>query len=147
LPELLLTSGSGWGGGHDGALRRHPHMLQSPDVGDHCGPGVRPPIMAGGSGAPLILTSGSEVGGGQRLFRLSVSLRGGLMAFQYHHFPQLLACLPVTLRSENASRQFTHLHARLPGCLRGGLLACAPSTHACSHASWGAWQHVYFFVF
>ena len=32
----------------DGALWRHRHTLQSPDVGDHYGLGVRPPIMAGG---------------------------------------------------------------------------------------------------
>ena len=65
----------------DGALRRHPHTLQSPDVGDHCGPGVRPPIMAGGSGAQLIRTSGSEAGCGQKLSRLPVSLRGRLLPF------------------------------------------------------------------
>ena len=35
-----------------GALWQHPHTLQSPDVGDHYGSGVRPPIMASGSGTP-----------------------------------------------------------------------------------------------
>ena len=124
MPELLLISSSGWGGGHDGAdkvkvvllpardlvggngnlcaqlhalrgcftnpgvttpsggaLRRHPHTLQSLDIGDHCGPGVRPPIMAGGSDAQLIRTSGSEAGCGQKLSCLPVSLRGGRLPF------------------------------------------------------------------
>ena len=161
MPELLLTSGSGWGGGttapmksrsccysretslaatttsvpsftrcagaspaprRAGALRRHRHTLQSPDVGDHCGPGVRPPIMAGGSGAQLIQTNGSEAGYGQKLSRFPVSLRSGRLPF--------LPSFHTATRTP--PRQFTHLHARLPVFLHGGLLACVPSTHACS---------------
>ena len=40
------------------------------------------------SGAPLIQTSGSKAGGGQRLSRFPVSLRDGLLAFLYHHFTE-----------------------------------------------------------
>ena len=121
----------------DGALRRHRHTLRSPDVGDHCGPGVRPPIMTGGSGAQLIRTNGSEAGCGQKLSRLPVSLRGGRLPFQpsFHTATHMPPC------------QYTHLHARLPLCLRGVLLACVLSTDACSHGTRGVWQHVYFLVY
>ena len=121
----------------DGALRQHRHTLRSPDVGDHCGPGVRPPIMAGGSGAQLIRTSGSEAGCGQKLSRLPVSLRRGRLPF--------LPSFHTATRTP--PRQYTHVHACLSVCLHGGLLACVPSTHACSHDTRGVWQHVYFLVY
>ena len=97
----------------DGALRRHRHTLQSPDVGDHCGPGVRPPIMAGATGAQLIRTSGSEAGCGQKLSRLPVSLRGGRLPF--------LPSFQTATRTP--PRQYRQLHACLPVSLRGGLVA------------------------
>ena len=76
----------------------------------------------------------------------SVSLRTGL-----------LACLPLFQTATRTPlddtvqrarlRQFTHLHARRPVCLHGGLLACVPSTHACSHATQVARRHIFFFLF
>ena len=98
-------------------------------------------------GAPLIWSCescGREAGGGQ-----TDGSPPGEPA------PGLLACLPKFHTATRTPpddtehrarlRQFTHMHARLLVCLRGGLLACVPSTHACSHATQVARQHVYCF--
>jgi len=127
MPSFTRCAGASPAPRRAGALQRHRHTLQSPDVGDHYGPGVRPPIMASGLGAQLIRTSGSEAGWDQKLSRLPVSLRAGLLPF----------LLSFHTATRTPLHQYAHLHARLPVCLRGGLLACVPSTHACLHRHTG----------
>jgi len=85
------------------------------DGGDHYGPGVRPSIMNSGSGAPLMWSSGSEAGGGQRLSCLSVSLGSGLLAYlpSFH--------TATRMPSSDTAQQKCLSSIRTPPCMPHGL--------------------------
>ena len=96
------------------------------------------------SGAPLIWSSGRVAGDSQ-----TTGSPPGEPAHRTASMPPSFHTATRTPPDDTAQlaclRQFTHLHARLPICLRGGLLACVPSTHACSHGTRVTRQHVYCF--
>ena len=98
-------------------------------------------------GAPLIWSSGScgrEAGSGQTdgSSPCEPAHRSAGMPTKFH---KTTRTPPDDTVLRARLRQFTHLHARLPVCLRGGLLACVLSTHACSHGTRVARRHIYCF--
>ena len=95
-------------------------------------------------GCAITRTSGSEAGGGQRLSRLQVSLRGGLLAFLPSFHTATRTPPGDTAHRKRLPSIHTPAHTP-PGLPARRTAACVPSTHASSHGTRVVWRHIYCF--